>query len=642
MSAAPPTVARHGAWASPITADFILSAFVAFAELRYRDGAFYWLEARPNEGGRSALVCLRDGERRDLTPAPLNARSRVHEYGGGAFAVSDTTAWFVNFEDQNIHAVPLNGSVATRVTLSDADERFGALIWDERRASLIAVRERHGVGDEASNDLVRVDVVDGAIEVLHSGHDFYAGASLSPSGDKLAFLVWDHPNMPWDGTQLIVATLDAAGAVGEATVVAGGAAESICQPEWMHDHRLAYVSDASGFWNLHCYDESGAYCAVPDEAEYGVPLWSLDARSYVPVGPRHVVAQRIEAGVAELVVADLDQGLTSPLAAECSSYRSLARTPGGVAFIGGSSDDVGAVLELDTAAGELTRLAVEGRVALPGGVLSAPQSIRFPSAGGAVAHGNFYPPRNAGFAAPEGDRPPLLVMSHGGPTGAASRDLSLRIQYYTSRGWAVLDVNYGGSTGFGRAYRERLAGQWGIVDVEDCAAGVRFLALEGRVDANRVAIRGGSAGGYTTLAALVFADVFKAGASHYGVGDLDKLARDTHKFESRYIYSLVAKEDFAARSPVAHIDRLRCPTIFFQGADDRIVPRNQAEAMFDALKAKGIPVAYLLFEGEGHGFRRAENAKRAMECELAFFSKVFGLEPADDLPPLSVENAAWH
>ena len=308
MSAAPPTVARHGAWASPITADFILSAFVAFAELRYRDGAFYWLEARPNEGGRSALVCLRDGERRDLTPAPLNARSRVHEYGGGAFAVSDTTAWFVNFEDQNIHAVPLNGSVATRVTLSDADERFGALIWDERRASLIAVRERHGVGDEASNDLVRVDVVDGAIEVLHSGHDFYAGASLSPSGDKLAFLVWDHPNMPWDGTQLIVATLDAAGAVGEATVVAGGAAESICQPEWMHDHRLAYVSDASGFWNLHCYDESGAYCAAPDEAEYGVPLWSLDARSYVPVGPRHVVAQRIEAGVAELVVADLDQG----------------------------------------------------------------------------------------------------------------------------------------------------------------------------------------------------------------------------------------------------------------------------------------------------------------------------------------------
>ena len=641
MNAGVPKVARYGAWSSPITADFMLSAFVSFADLLHRDGAFYWLEVRPTEGGRSSLVGYRDGKRRDLTPAPLNARSRVHEYGGGAFAVSDRMAWFVNFEDQNIHAVRLNGSVARRVTLSGVDERFGGLVWDERRGSLIAVRERHGMGDEAINDLVRVDVADGAIEVLASGHDFYAGARLSPNGDQLAFLVWDHPNMPWDGTQLVVARFDAAGALAEATVVAGGAAESVCQPEWLDDGRLAYVSDANGFWNLHVYDESGVYCAVPDEAEYGVPLWSLDTRSFVPVGPRHVVAQRIETGVAELVVADLAQGLTTPLPVSCTSYRSLVRTAAGVAFIGGRSDDVGAVMTLDTATGEAECLAVEGRVALPAGVLSAPRAIRFPSAGGAFAHGNFYPPRNAGFAAPEDDRPPLVVMSHGGPTGAASRDLSLRIQYYTSRGWAVLDVNYGGSTGFGRAYRERLAGKWGIVDVEDCAAGVRHLVLEGQVDGNRVAIRGGSAGGYTTLAALVFSEVFRAGASHYGVGDLEALARDTHKFESRYIESLVAARDFAARSPLAHIDRLRCPTIFFQGADDRIVPRNQAETMFDALKAKGIPVAYLLFEGEGHGFRRAENAKRAIEGELAFFSKVFGLEPADALPALTVENATW-
>ena len=640
MSAAKPAIAPHGAWASPITADFILSKFVSFAELKHRDGAFFWLEARPNEGGRSALVALIDGERRDLTQAPLNARSRVHEYGGGAFAVSDTTAWFVNFEDQNIHAVPRNGSVATRVTLSGPDERFGGLVWDARRGGLIAVRERHGIGAEAVNDLVRVDVRDGTVEVLHSGQDFYAAARLSPAGDQLAFLVWDHPNMPWDGTQLVVARLDAAGRVAEATVVAGGARESICQPEWMDDGRLAYVSDASGFWNLHCYDQSGVFHAVPDEAEYGLPLWSLDTRSYVPVGPRHVVAQRIEAGVAGLVVADLEQGLTSPLPVDCASYRSLVRTAAGVAFVAGRRDDVGAVQELDTAAGEVRTLAVEGRVPLSRGVLSTPSAIAFPSGGG-TAHGNFYPPRNEAFAAPPGERPPLVVMSHGGPTGAASRDLSFRIQYYTSRGWAVLDVNYGGSTGFGRAYRERLNGNWGVVDVEDCVAGVRFLALEGRVDPNRVAIRGGSAGGFTTLAALVFSDAFRAGASHYGVGDLATLARDTHKFESRYILNLVAADDFAARSPLRHIDRLRCPTIFFQGADDRIVPKNQAEQMFDALKAKGIPVAYLLFEGEGHGFRQAENAKRAIECELAFFSKVFGLEPADHLPPLSVENATW-
>ena len=631
----------HGSWASPITADFILSEFVSFAELQHRDGTCFWLETRPQEGGRSALVSWRDGKRRDLVPASMNVRSRVHEYGGGAFAVSQANAWFVNFEDQNIHSVRLKGAAPKRVTLSDEDERFGGLLWDELRGSLIAVRERHGIAEEPVNDLVRVDVGSGAIEVLHSGHDFYAGATLSPDGGKLAFLVWDHPNMPWDGTQLVVAELNEGGHVAGATVVAGGATESVLQPEWADAHRLIFVSDASGFWNLHCYDASGVFCAVPDEAEYGLPLWSLGTASYVPASPRHVVAQRIEAGVAQLVVADMDQGVTTPLPTDFSSYRSLARTASGVAFIAGRRDDTAAVVELDMASGNARLLATEGRVDVPARMLSAPESIRYPTARGEHAYGNFYPPCNPNSQGLPGERPPLLVMSHGGPTGAASRDLNLRIQYYTSRGWAVLDVNYGGSTGFGRAYRERLQGQWGIVDVEDCEAGVRYLALAGRIDSNRVAIRGGSAGGYTTLAALVFSDAFRAGASHYGVGDLATLARDTHKFESRYVHRLVDAADFESRSPIAHVDQLRCPTIFFQGADDRIVPRNQAETMYDALKAKGIPVAYLLFEGEGHGFRRAENAKRAIEGEYFFFSKVFGFESADELPEVRVENATW-
>ena len=632
-------VRPYGAWPSPITADVMLSAFVSLSELGYRGGAYYWLEGRPTEGGRVALVCHRDGTSRDLTPEPFNVRSRVHEYGGGAFALSDDTAWFVNFEDQNVYAVHLGGTLPVRITSGDSQERFGGLAWDARSRCLVAVRERHGVASEAVNDLVRIDPTTGDVQVLHSGHDFYAAQRLSEDGRWIAFLVWDHPNMPWDGTQLIAARIDADG-LSDETVVAGGAAESVLQPEWIGNDRLLYVSDESGFWNLHSYDASGVYCAVPDDAEYGLPMWHLDTRAYVVAGSRHVVAQRIEEGAAELVVADIDQGMTSPLPVDFTGYRSLTRTDSGVAFIAGRRNDVAAVVELDLATGTVKLVASQGDVDFPAGTFAEPEMIRFAS-GGATAYGNFYPPSNPGCVAPEGELPPLLVVSHGGPTGAASRDLSFGIQYYTSRGWAVLDVNYGGSTGFGRPYRERLNGRWGLVDVDDCIAGMRHLAAEGRVDPGRVAIRGGSAGGYTTLAALAFSTAFRAGAVHYGIGDLAALARDTHKFESRYIYRLVDEADFAARSPVEHVDRLRCPTIFFQGTEDRIVPPNQAEAMFHALRAKGIPVAHLLFEGEGHGFRQVENARRAIEGEYFFFGKVFGFQPADDLPGVRVENATW-
>ena len=628
-----------GAWPSPITADVMLSAFVSFSELAHRDGAFFWLEARPTEGGRSALVRCEAGIRRDLTPEPFNVRSRVHEYGGGAFAVSDRAAWFVNFEDQNIYAVAPAGGLPERVTSGDATERFGGLVWDDAGQALVAVRERHGVAAEPVNDLVRIDPATGAVEVLHAGHDFYAAHQLSPDGKRIAFLVWDHPNMPWDGTQLVVARLDADG-LADAIVVAGGVEESIFQPRWSGNDRLLYVSDAGGFWNLHSYDASGVYRAVPDDAEYGLPLWQLDTRAYVVAGPGHVVAQRIEDGAAELVVAELERGMTTPLPVDFTSYRSLTRTERGVAFIGGRRDDVAAVVELELATGRVDVLASQGAVDFPPGTFSEAETIRFPS-GDATAYGNFYPPCNPGNAAPEGELPPLLVMSHGGPTGAAARDLAFGIQYYTSRGWAVLDVNYGGSTGFGRAYRERLNGRWGEVDVEDCVAGVRHLAFAGRIDPDRVAIRGGSAGGYTTLAALAFSTVFRAGAVHYGIGDLAALARDTHKFESRYVHRLVDEADFAARSPLGHVDRLNCPAIFFQGAEDKIVPPNQAETMFAALRAKGIPVAYLLFDGEGHGFRKVENARRAVEAEYFFFGKVFGFEPADDLPEVPVKNATW-
>ena len=646
------TTVPYGAWPSPITAHLAAARFISFSDLKFSGGCYYWLEQRPSEGGRSALVAANGGRRRDLTPAPMNVRSRVYEYGGGAYALADDAAYFVNFTDQCIYAVSLDGEPPRQVTAGDATERFGGLEWDPHRRCLIAVRERHGgagkggagkgaAGAATVNDLVRIDIATGTVATLHEGHDFYAWPRISTSGERIAFVVWDHPNMPWDGTQLVMAGIDAAAELGPDTLVAGGIDESIYQPAWTEDGSLVYVSDRSGYWNLHVYDASGVRTAVADDAEYGLPMWSLGSTNYVVAGPSHVVAQRIADGEASLVIADIERGVMTPLPSAFTSYRSLTRTATGIAFIGGSANAMARVTALDIATGEATTLATAGKLDVAEGTLSASQTVSFASADGAPAYANFYPPQHPACVGPSGELPPLLVTTHGGPTNAAGRDLSLRVQYYTSRGWAVLDVNYGGSTGFGRAYRERLNGQWGVVDVEDCVAGARHLASAGKVDINRIAIRGGSAGGYTTLAAVTFADVFRAGASHYGIGDLAALARDTHKFESRYVDRLVDAADFDARSPLRHAARVRCPMIFFQGADDRIVPPNQAESMFAALQANGIPVAYLLFDGEGHGFRRAENAVRAIEAEYLFFSRIFGFEPAEDLGDIQVENAPW-
>ena len=654
------TTVPYGAWPSPITTDLATARFISFGDLKFSGDRHYWLEQRPREGGRSVLVAADGRHRRDITPTRMNVRSRVYEYGGGAYALSHDAAYFVNFLDQCIYAAPIDGGAPghppRQVTRGDATERFGGLEWDPHRRCLFAIRERHHVAvgdappprepadaprDTTVNDLVRIDTATGEVVVLHEGHDFYAWPCLSESGDRLAFVVWDHPNMPWDGTQLVITDIDGAGSVSNETLVAGGMDESIYQPTWIDDDSLVYVSDQSGYWNLHVYDASGVRIAVPDDAEYGLPMWSLGSTNYVLAGRGHVVAQRIEDGEAELVIADIERGITTPLSAEFTSYRSLTRSSAGISFIGGSADDVARVTELDIATGRTTTLASAGDIDFPDGTISAAETIAFRSAGGALAYANFYPPQHPECVGALGELPPLVVTTHGGPTSAAGRDLSLRVQYYTSRGWGVLDVNYGGSTGFGREYRERLNGQWGVVDVEDCVAGARHLASEGRIDVNRIAIRGGSAGGYTTLAAVTFADVFRAGASHYGIGDLAALARDTHKFESRYVNRLVDEADFEARSPIRHASRARCPMIFFQGADDRIVPPNQAESMFRALQANGVPVAYLLFEGEGHGFRQPENAARAIEAEYLFFSKVFGFEPADDLDDILVENAPW-
>ena len=621
-----PTRTAYGTWASPIDAKLVATASTRYANLRAGDGALYWLEARPLERGRSALIRHDRGERVELTSAAFDVRSRVYEYGGGAFCVGAREVYFVNNRDQNIHAVPLRAAsahaadVPRAVTQGAQDERFGDLVWDGE--AVLAVRETHGGGTEPTHDLVRVDVASGAIRVLHRGHDFYAAPTPAPHG-RLAFLVWDHPNMPWDGTQLVVADYQH-GRIRAATVVAGGAAESIVQPAWCSE-RLLFVSDAQGYWNLHAYDQSGVRPILAEAAEHAGPAWQLGTPHYVAVDARHAVVQRVQDGVQSLAVIDLERGLGSPLHDACSSYSDLVRTESGVAFLAGAPDLPPRVVELDLRSRQLA--VIDGPAAPPvaPSVVSVPEAITF-AAGNGEAHAFFYPPRNGSQQGLAGELPPLLVTTHGGPTSCASTDLSWRVQFYTSRGWAVADVNYRGSTGYGRAYREQLRGTWGVADVEDCVACVRHLAAAGRVDANRVAIRGGSAGGYTTLAALAFTNVFHAGASHYGIGDLAALDRDTHKFESRYVGTLTGGGDaIAERSPLRHAARLNCPVIFLQGSDDKIVPPEQAAAMRDALATKGIAVEHLLFEGEGHGFRQAQNIRRAVEAEHAFFQKVLGI-----------------
>ena len=611
----------YGAWRSPIDADLAVGAAKGYNSLRALGSQLFWIESRPEEDGRATLILHSGAATRELTPAPFSPRSRVHEYGGGAYCVADDHVYFVDFKDQNVYAVALGEPTPQprQITTSDASERFADLFW--AGGCVLAVRETHGDG-EPVNDLVRIDPLSGAVVVLHRGHDFYAAPRTSADG-RLAFLVWDHPNMPWDGTQLLVADYHGA-ALTNATVVAGGAAESIAQPTWC-ENQLLFASDANGYWNLHAYDGSGVYCLLEEAAEYAGPAWQFASGYFVPVGAHHVVARRIADGESSLVVVDSQTGLASPLHSTCSSYADIVRTPTGIAFCAGFPQRSAAIVEVALDSGAERVIASPGEQPVPATMLSAPEAIAFESTNG-MAHGFFYPPRNADYEGLPGERPPLLVTVHGGPTAAANADLSWRIQFYTSRGWAVVDINPCGSTGYGRAYRTSLNGAWGIADVEDCAGCVRHLAALGRVDPARVAIRGGSAGGYTTLAALAFTDAFQAGASHYGIGDLRALDDDTHKFESHYVGTLVGDaEAMAQRSPINHVDRLNCPVIFFQGTQDKIVPPNQAEATRDALLAKGIDVECILFEGEGHGFRRAENMRRAIEAEYAFFARVFGI-----------------
>jgi dipeptidyl aminopeptidase/acylaminoacyl peptidase len=638
-------VAPYGSWGSPISSELIVRGMVGLLGVAVDGEDVYWLEGRPNEGGRNVVVLRTpDGSTEDVTPRPFNARSRVHEYGGGSFAVRGGEVYFSNFADQRIYRRSPGGEPLPLTP--ETGRRYADMTVDEDRRRLIAVREDHGVaGREPVNEIAAVDLESGDEQVLVSGDDFYSSPRLSPDGGRLAWLTWNHPNMPWDGTRLMVCDLDALGAPENVEQVVGGQDESIFQPEWSPEGTLHFVSDRTGWWNLYRWHGERIEALCEKKAEFGLPQWAFGMSTYAFVSPERIACAYGERGTSHLALLDTESGGLEPVETPYSgiSFVRADEATGDVVFRGSSSADTACIVRLDVSTGHHEVLRRAGDLGIDPGFLSVPEPIEFPTENGQTAYGFFYSPKNEDYVAPEGDLPPLLVMSHGGPTGATSTALDPEVQYWTSRGIAVLDVNYGGSTGYGREYRRRLDGAWGVVDVEDCENGALYLAERGLVDGGRLMITGGSAGGYTTLCALAFTDTFAAGASHFGVSDVEALAKETHKFESRYLDRLIGpyperSELYRERSPVQYTGRLSCPVIFFQGLEDEVVPKEQAETMFAALREKGLPVSYVPFEGEQHGFRRAENIRRALDGELYFYSRVFGFDLADPVEPVPIEN----
>ena len=622
-----PETAEYGFWKSPITSDLIAAETIPLGQIALSGDDVYWSEVRPSEGGRSVIVrCRPDGSTKDVNAPPFNARTRVHEYGGGAFLVDGPAVYFSNFKDQRLYRAQTN---ETPVAITpEAPWRYADAVTDHSHERLICVREDHSSsGREAVNTLVAIDLFDDrGIQVLVEGNDFYSNPKVSPDGNKLAWLTWNHPNMPWDGTELWAAEIEADGRLSRQKQIAGGPAESIFQPEWSPDGELHFVSDRSGWWNLFRYREGVTETLIEMEAEFGLPQWVFGQSTYAFESPEKIICAYTQHGAWQLARIDTSRGSLEPIETPYTHIFQVRARAGKAVFRGGAGRLPTGIVELDLETGESQVLRQSFEVKTDAGrCISAPEAIEFPTENGLTAHGLFYPPYNPDYRPPAGELPPLIIKSHGGPTGAMSGDLSLDTQYWASRGFAVFDVNYGGSTGYGRAYRERLVDHWGIVDVDDCVNAAQYLVEQGRVDGDRLIIKGASAGGYTTLAVLTFRGSFKAGASYYGVGDLEALARDTHKLESRYLDRLIGpyperKDLYRERSPIHFVDRLNVPVIFFQGSEDKVVPPNQAEMMVEALQKNGLPVSYFLFDGEQHGFRRAETIKRTLDAELYFYA----------------------
>jgi len=634
-----------GAWRSPISAAVVAAGAVPLSQLMLDASGpntrLAWLEGRASEAGRTTLMIHDEGGTRELTPAPFNVRSRVHEYGGGACLLADGEAWFSHHVDNRIYRIGLDGE--PRAVTLDGTRRFADFVLDRARSRLVAVREDHSSGATYPVNTLCAVGFDGVETILVEGNDFYAAPRLSPDGKQLAWLCWDHPRMPWEGTELWLADVQDDGTLANGRLLAGGPQESICQPEWSPGGVLHFVSDRCGWWNLYRYAHGVTEALCPRAAEFGSPHWSFGGSLYGFRSDDEIICAYVEHGVSYLGRLSTRDGSLLPIAMPYEEMREIRVQGDTVVLLGGAPTIAPELVRIDLMSDANEVLAHSIPQPPSTGYLSVPLAIAYPSENGRTAHAFYYAPTNADHDVPAGELPPLIVIGHGGPTGMAASTLKLSTQYWTSRGFAVLDVNYGGSTGFGRDYRNLLKHQWGVVDVEDCVAGACHLAQQGLVDPARLLIRGSSAGGLTVLSSLAFHDVFKAGASYYGVSDLAGLDADSHKFESHYNQYLIAPPEraeavYRERSPIHHSDKLRSPMIFFQGLDDKVVPPQQSESMVEALRAQRLPVAYITLEGEGHGFRKADSVVRTLEAELVFYLRVFGIPVPDGLPALEIEN----
>ncbi len=630
-------MASYGSWPSPLTAARVTAGALRLDQIQLDGDDVYWLEGRASEGGRNVIVSASANTHRrvepvDVTPPGFNVRTRVHEYGGAAYTVHKGAIYFSNFSDQRVYR---QGPGEAPVAMTEPGPMWADYRVDAARHRLIGVREENGLNTIAA-------IPD---RVLVEGADFYSDPIVSPDGKFLAWLQWNHPNMPWDGTELWVGAFNASGLIGVREKVAGGAEESIFQPEWSPDGALYFVSDRTGWWNLYRWSGKDIEAIHPMAAEFGKPQWTFSMVSYAFVSPTRMAATYVENGCWKLAMIDVYTKRFEPVDLPVQPIESIKANKDAIYFVGGSAIEPAGVVRLrsgsssgasaDRVVFDVLKSSTSERI--PREWISVPETVTFTVKGRDV-HAFYYPPCHPDVVgstdqqihSSTDEKPPLLVITHGGPTGATSDVLDPKIQFWTSRGFAVLDVDYSGSTGYGRPYRDRLKGQWGVVDVEDAVGGAEAMVAAGKADPERLIIRGGSAGGYTTLAALTFHHTFKAGASYYGISDLEVLQSDTHKFESRYNDSLVgpwpaAKDVYIARSPIHFTDRLSCPIILFQGLEDKVVPPNQSEMMAEAARKKGLKVKYVTFEGEQHGFRKAENIIRALEEELAFYRDVFAM-----------------
>ncbi len=635
----------YGSWPSPISAASVVEGSRGLGALSVDGDYLYWVESRPQQGGRNTIMRWgAGGMPEEILPPPWNARTRVQEYGGRNVLVADGVIWFSNFEDQRLYRM-VPGGKPQPVTPAEP-LRYAGCILDRARDRLLCVREDHRGGGEARNTLIALPlegVAEG--EVLFADADFVSAPSLSPDGSRLAFTSWRHPNMPWDDTSLWSAKFGAQGQLVALTRHNKGEGESLINPRWSEDNQLYAISDRDNWWKIYRVeaDRFSAVATGIPRAETGGPDWLIGVNYYHLFKGGRILAKLSRGGVDSLVMIDPAKSRLDTLPLGSAAIHDFQPVGERLFVINATAGAPPVLLETDLAGASHSVIRTSGDTVIGKEWIPAYRLVSFPSGEGSEAHGIYLPPTNPDMQGPDGATPPLIVSVHGGPTLASSPTFQLSQLYWTSRGFAILNLNYRGSTGFGRDYRRSLYGQWGIFDVEDAVAGANWLASQGLVNPHQLIIRGGSAGGYTTLAAHAFHDDFAAGASYYGVSDAEALARDTHKFESRYLDQLIGpyperRDLYRARSPIHHLDGFKAPLLLLQGLDDRVVPPNQSEMIFEALKSRGVPTAYLAFEGEGHGFRKAKSQIRALEAELYFYSRVLGFNTADALPALEIEG----